>query len=140
MLITTSVAIYAIWSIRHRPVWIDELIEEGGDLLFKPDESGKSLIDHLAARFFQSAKMSLLAGRSGEVRHQKMIESRVFDALKDKSPELKLALSALDQFGLGDLATPENLPALITVANKYGLFNQFVGKNTPMNSKNKWKF
>jgi hypothetical protein len=80
--------------------------------------------------------MSLLAQKSGEVRHMKAIEKRVFEAIKEKSPELKLALGALDKLGLGDLATPENLPALIQVANKYGLFGMFQGvqgKSNPQN-------
>lgn len=99
----------------------------------KPDEEGNSFIDLLAARFGKGFRMSLLAQKSGEVRHQKMIENRVFEAIKDHNPEIKLALTALDKFGLGDLATPENMPALIQVANKYGLFG--VLGNTPGKSR-----
>ena len=107
---------------RNAPPWIDEKIENVLGTFLKPDEEGKNLVDHLADRFGKGFRMSLLAQRSGEVRHEKMIEGRVFEALKENSPELKIGLQALEQFGLGDLATPENLPALLAIAKKYGLF------------------
>jgi len=100
-----------------------------------PDpETGMNLVDSLAARFGKGFRMSLLAQKSGEARHEKMIENRVFAAAKEKIPELQLGLSALEQLGLGDLATPENLPALYRVAQKYGLLNLKEGVNVSKNN------
>ena len=71
--------------------------------------------------------MSLLAQKSGEVRHQKAIENRVFQAVMDNSPEMKIGMKVLEQIGLGDLATPENLPALLQIVQKYNLFGMLQG-------------
>ena len=114
---------------KRRPVWIDDTIEEYMETFLKPSEAGISLldgvVDKVADRFGKGFRMSLMAQKSGEVRHEKAIEKRVFEAAMEKSPELKIGLKVLDEFGLGDLATPENLPALLKIANKYGLFGMF---------------
>ena len=111
----------------NAPPWIDAKIENLLGTFLEPDEEGKNLVDHLADRFGRGFRMSLLAQKSGEVRHEKMLEKRVFEAVKSNSPELQLGLKALEQFGLGDLATPENLPALLALANKYNLFGMMKG-------------
>jgi hypothetical protein len=115
---------------RKAPPWIDEKIEGLMSTFLEPDEEGKNIVDHLASRFGQGFRMSLLAQKSGEVRHEQAIEKRVFEAAVEKSPELKIGLKVLEEFGLGDLATPENLPALLKIANKYGLFSM-IGGNSP---------
>lgn len=112
---------------RNAPPWIDNKIEGLLSTFLEPDEQGKNVVDYLADRFGKGFRMSLLAQKSGEVRHEKAIEKRVFQAVMDKSPEMKIGLKVLDEFGLGDLATPENLPALIQIANKYGLFGMLKG-------------
>ena len=127
-----------------QPKWLNSLIENTSETALDkindfidgkieqfllPDESGNNFVDLLAQRFGKGFRMSLMAQKSGEARHHKMIENRVFDALKQNSPELNLGLKALEQFGLGDLATPENLPALLQVAQKYGLFGSFINEN-----------
>jgi len=38
-------------------------------------------------------------------------------------------MSVLEKLGLGDIATPENLPALLGLAQKYGLLG-FLGKGS----------
>jgi hypothetical protein len=88
------------------------------------------MVDAIGARLGASIKGGLMGHASGEARHEKMIEKRVFSAVLDKSPEMKIGMKVLDQFGLGDLATPENLPALLQIANKYGLFGLLKG-NSP---------
>ena len=115
---------------RSAPPWIDEKIENLLGTFLEPNEEGKNLVDLLGERFGRSFRMSMLAQKSGEVRHNKAIEKRVFQAVVDKSPEMKIGLKVLDEFGLGDLATPENLPALLQIANKYGLFGMLKG-NSP---------
>lgn len=121
----------------RRPVWIDETIEEYLETFLTPNKEGVSVLDGIvekvAARFGQGFRMSLMAQKSGEVRHNKAIENRVFEAVIDKSPEMKIAMKALEQLGLDDLATPENMPALIQIANKYGIFGMLKG-NSPGSS------
>jgi len=112
---------------RKAPPWIDEKIEGLTSTFLEPDEEGKNIVDYLAERFGQGFRMSLLAQKSGEVRHEKGIEKRVFQAVMDKSPEMKIGLKVLDELGLGDLATPENMPALLKIAQKYGVFDMFGG-------------
>jgi len=112
---------------RKAPPWIDEKIEGLIGTFLEPDEEGKNLVDHLGARFGQGFRMSLLAQKSGQVRHEKGIEKRVFQAVMDKSPEMKIGMKILEELGLDDLATPENMPALLSVAKKYGVFDMFGG-------------
>jgi len=115
---------------RKAPPWIDEKIEGLTSTFLEPDEEGKNIVDHLAERFGKGFRMSLLAQKSGDARHEKMIESRVFEAALEKSPELKIGMKVMEEFGLGDLMTPENMPALLKIANKYGLFGLMKG-NSP---------
>jgi len=138
LIITAVIGSYALLTARkiyrQAPLWVEPLIENLPEKVdsvidrqleraMAPDpKTGLNLIDMLAARFGKGFRMSLLAQKSGEARHENMIEKRVFSAAKDNIPELQLAMSAMEQFGLGDLATPENLPALLKVAQKYGLF------------------
>jgi len=115
----------------HRPVWIDDTIEEYMETFLKPGEGGVSLldgvVDKVSERFGKGFRMSLLAQKSGEVRHEKGIEKRVFQAVMDKSPEMKIGMKVLEELGLDDLATPENMPALLSIAKKYGVFDMFGG-------------
>ena len=116
------------WRFFHNePPWLEERIEGLLGTFFKPGEDGKNMIDLAGERLGRSIKGGLMGHASGEARHEKMLEKRVFEAVKENSPELKIGLQALEQFGLGDLATPENLPALLQIANKYGLFGMLKG-------------
>lgn len=115
---------------RKAPPWIDEKIEGIMGGFMEPDEEGKNGIDRIAERFGTSFRMSLMAQKSGQVRHEKMIENRVFEAVKENSPEIKIALQVLEKVGLSDLATPENMPALLNLANKYGLFGMMGNFNS----------
>ena len=119
---------------RQRPVWIDDTVEEYMETFLKPNNDGVSvvdgIVDKISQRFGQGFRMSLMAQKSGEVRHEAALEKRVFSAALEKSPELKIGMKVLEELGLGDLATPENLPALLSLANKYGLFGIFKG-NSP---------
>lgn len=125
-----SLLFLAFQLYRKAPAWIDEKIEGVVATFLEPDAEGHNIVDVIADRFGKGFRMSLLAQKSGDVRHEKMIENRVFEAAMDKSPELKLGMQVLDQLGLGDLATPENLPSLLQLANKYGLFGMLKG-NSP---------
>lgn len=136
--LNVGVAAYVLINARRmftrKPVWLDDLFEDADGwvsekikVMLTPDpESGMNFVDALADRFGKGFRMSLLAQKSGVARHEKMIEGRVFDALKENSPELQLGITALDKLGLGDLATPENMPALLKVAQKYGIFDGFL--------------
>lgn len=102
-------------------VWLQDKVEQ---FLQVDPESGMSFVDALGAKLGTGFRMSLLAQKSADARHMKMVEGRVFDALKENSPEIQVGLQVLEKLGLDDLATPENLPALMQVAQKYGLFGQ----------------
>ena len=137
LIITAVIGSYALLTARkiyrEAPPWVTEVVEDLPEKVdgvidrqlqraMAPDpESGLNLIDMLAARFGKGFRMSLLAKKSGDARHESMIENRVFSAAKEQIPELQIGMAALEQFGLGDLATPENLPALYKIAQKYGL-------------------
>jgi len=145
-----AIALYGFLLIRglskKAPTWVPELLQNSVGKLdeviensvsniitstLTPDpESGLNLVDTLAARFGKGFRMSLLAQKSGQARHTKMIESRVFDAAKAKIPELQIGMQALESFGLGDLATPENIPALLGLAQKYGLLDMINAKGS----------
>ena len=116
---------------RKAPPWIDEKIEGLMGTFLEPDKEGISLmdriVDKLADRFGKGFRMSLLAQKSGQVRHEKGIEKRVFQAVMDKSPEMKIGMKVLEELGLDDLATPENMPALLSIAKKYGVFDMLGG-------------
>ena len=130
-LISTVVVLYLAFKIyRNAPPWIDDKIEGLLATFFEPNEEGKNLVDVVSERFGKGFRMSMLGQKSGEVRHTKAIEKRVFQAVMDKSPEMKIGMKVLEEFGLGDLATPENLPSLIQIANKYGLFGMLKGNPT----------
>ena len=119
------------WRFFHNePPWLEARIEGLLGTFFKPDEKGQNMVDLIGERLGRSIKGGLMGHASGEARHEKMLETRVFNAVKENSPELQIGLKALEQFGLGDLATPENLPALLQIANKYGLFGLLKG-NSP---------
>jgi len=129
--ISALTALFLAFRIYHKaPPWIDEKIEGLTSTFLEPDEEGKNIVDHLADRFGRGFRMSLLAQKSGDARHEKMIEGRVFEAALEKSPELKIGMKVMEEFGLGDLMTPENMPALLKLANKYGLFGMMKG-NSP---------
>jgi len=123
--------------LKTEPLWLNDFVEDKKislmESLVEENSEGASFLDAVAQKFGQSLRMGLLAQKSGAVRHNKMIENRVFEAVKGQSPELNLILKALDKFGLGDLATPENLPALLGMAQKYGLFGNFLKKPSPNN-------
>ncbi len=133
LILSAGVGLYALFIARgfqkKAPEWIDGFLEDKISLFMTPDpETGQNFVDSLAARFGKGFRMSLLAQKSGEARHQTMIENRVFAAAKERIPELQVGLAALDGLGLGDLATPENLPALYQVARKYGLLDGVFNK------------
>jgi len=127
------------WKFFHNePSWIEGRIEGLLGTFFEPNPEGKNMVDLIGERLGASIKGGLMGHASGEARHERAIEKRVFQAVVDKvfqavvdkSPEMKIGLKVLDEFGLGDLATPENLPALLQIANKYGLFGLMKG-NSP---------
>jgi len=107
---------------RKAPPWIDEKIEGVMGIFLEPDKEGKNLVDRLADRFGTGFRMSLLAQKSGEARHGKAIQKRVFDAIKEKIPEVRLGIKAAEQFGLGDLVEdPEDAMALMGVLKRFGI-------------------
>jgi len=119
------------WRFFHNePPWLEARIEGLLGTFFEPDKDGQNMVDMIGNRLGASIKGGLMGHKSGEVRHERAMEKRVFQAVVDKSPEMKIGLQVLDELGLGDLATPENLPTLLQIANKYGLFGLMKG-NSP---------
>ena len=127
-LISTGIVLFLAWRFFHNePPWLATRLESLLGTFLEPGEDGKNMVDLIGERLGASIKGGLMGHASGEARHQKALEGRVFQAVMDKSPELKIGVAALEQFGLGDLATPENLPALMQIAQKYGLFGMLKG-------------
>jgi len=133
LILAASALFFARRVYYQSPPWIDEKIEGLTATFLEPDEEGKNIVDHLAERFGKGFRMSLIGAKGHETQHEKMIENRVFDAAMEKSPELKIGMKVMEEFGLGDLMTPENMPALLKIANKYGLFGMMKG-NSPGSS------
>ena len=126
----TVIVLFMAWNFFHNePPWLEERIEGLLSTFLEPDDKGQNMVDVIGQRLGASIKGGLMGHASGEARHEKMLETRVIGAMMEKSPELKIGMQVLDQLGLGDIATPENLPALINLANKYGLFGMLKGKN-----------
>jgi len=126
----TIIILTQAWNFFHNePPWLEERIEGLLSTFFEPDENGQNMVDQIGARLGASIKGSFMGQKSGEVRHEKMLEKRVFTAAVENVPELKIGLAALDKLGLGDIATPENAPALLSLANKYGLLGFLKGNN-----------
>lgn len=99
--------------------WLFAKEKEGSD-----EPTNLELItDMIGSRFYHSVNASLAGARSGDVRLQKAVDNRVFDAVKDNNPELKLLTTILEKLGLGDLTTPELLPLAASSVQKLGLFN-----------------
>lgn len=73
---------------------------------------------------FSSASASMKAGMSGDVRHQNGIDKQLFAAMQNSNPEMKAISVFLDKLGLGDLASPEEMPYVINWLQK----NQLLGK------------
>ena len=121
--ITTVLMLYIAFKVyRKAPPWVDEKIEGFVATFLEPDEQGKNVVDQLAERFGKGFRMSLLAQKSGEVRHQKGIEKRVFQAIKENVPEVRLGIKAAESFGLGDLVEePEDAMALMSVLKRFGI-------------------
>jgi len=116
------------WRFFHNePPWLENRIEGLLGTFFEPDENGQNMVDMIGVRLGASIKGGLMGHRSGEVRHEKALEKRVLQAVMDKSPEMKIGMQVLEEVGLGDLATPENMPALMTLAKKYGVFDMIPG-------------
>ena len=127
-IIMTVIVLFMAWNFFHNePPWLEERIEGLLGTFLEPDENGKNMVDLIGVRLGASIKGGLMGHASGEARHEKAIEKRVFQAVVDKSPEMKIGLKVLEDLGLGDLATPENLPALLQIASKYGLLDRSKG-------------
>ena len=122
-IITTLCMLYIAFRVyRKAPPWVDDKIENVMAVFLKPDEEGRNLVDQLADRFGKGFRMSLLAQKSGDVRHMKAIEGRVFEAVKENVPEIKVGLKLAEKFGLGDLVeSPEDAFAVMQVLQKYGI-------------------
>jgi hypothetical protein len=72
---------------------------------------------------FASANASMKGQMSGDVRHQKGVDGQIFEALENANPQMKAITIFLDKLGLGDLATPEELPYVLNWLQK----NQALG-------------
>ena len=127
-LVTTLIVLSMAWRFFHNePPWLEGRIENTLGIFLEPGEDGKTGLDMIGEKLGRSIKGGLMGHASGEARHEKMLETRVIGALMDKSPEMKIGMQVLEKFGLGDIATPENIPALLSLANKYGLFGMLKG-------------
>lgn len=88
------------------------------------DETNLEIITSMIGKTFYASVNSSLAGqKSGDVRLQQSVDNRVFDAVKENNPELKLLVTVLEKLGLGDLTTPELLPLAASSVQRLGLFN-----------------
>ena len=77
------------------------------------------------------------AGRSsGEVRHQSMVDNKIFAAVKENNPDVAELNFWLEKVGLGELADPAEMKYVIKALEKYGLGSLLGAKNTGSMSNN----
>lgn len=122
--ISTVFVLVLAWRFFHTaPPWLDEKIESTIGVFLQPDKDGVSMMDHLGQNLGMSIKAGLMGQRSGQVRHGKMIEKRVFEAVKENIPEVKIGLKLAEKFGLGDLVEdPADAYAVMQVLkNRFGI-------------------
>jgi len=85
------------------------------------EEDAPMMIDVLAARigkmFFQSQRFTTMQEGSVEARHFNGVDEKVFEALKNNNPEVRIVARILEELGLGDLVNEKDLPY---VMQKYG--------------------
>ena len=86
-----------------------------------PDEpcNGEVIGSIIGSSMAKSMRNAYAGEKSGDVRLQKGIDGKVFEAIQDANPEMKLIGTALDRLGLGDLNTPELLPYAAKALGKY---------------------
>lgn len=132
LLITVVISVQALRIARgfqkNAPEWMDGFIEDKASGMLEAvmaphPETGQNFIDVLAHRFGTGFRMSLMAQKSGDVRHVKGVKQKVFDAAIDNVPELKAAKMLAEKVGLGDLVNAEDAPILLEMAQKYGLLD-----------------
>jgi len=123
--------IVSVWLVNRRLKFEhDFMVERGtaGDQLGEwltskesDEEDAPMMIDVLAARvgkmFFQSQRFTTMQEGSVEARHFNNVDEKVFEALKNNNPEVRIVARILEELGLGDLVNEKDLPY---VMQKYG--------------------
>jgi len=134
---TTIIMLILAGRLYYRsPKWIDQKIEDTLAIFLKPDKEGHSMLDGIGERIGVSIKMGFMGQKSGVVRHNKMIEGRVFDAIKENVPEIKIGLKIAEKVGLGDLMEdPADAMAVMGILkNRFGIdVTSFLKQGNPAN-------
>jgi len=113
----------------------------GDWLLEKRPEDQLSNLEFLSAKVGQTLYASLRSGSaavsSGEKRHENMVENRTLEALEASDPEMKMLKSVFERLGLDDLWNPSDIPAVVNVLRKHGVFGQ-AGSNPSRETQVGW--
>lgn len=94
-----------------------------GEWLLESDGEGQpNNLDVLSSRFASAMVGNINrvdAGmKSGEVRHQKMIDNKIFGAMSAQNPDMRIVTRILTELGLEDLANAEDLPYVLNWLRK----------------------
>ena len=123
--------IVSVWLVRSRLKYEhDFMVERGtageqlGEWLMTKEsdaEDAPMMLDVLAARIgrmmFQAQRAVTGQEHSVEARHFNSVDEKVFEALKNNNPEVRIIANVLEQLGLGDLVNEKDLPYIM---QKYG--------------------
>lgn len=123
--------IVSVWFVNRRIKFEhDFMLERGtigeqfGEWLMEKeseDEDAPTRLQALALivgkTFFRTQRFSLQQVDSVESRRRNTVDSKIFEALKEGNPEVKIVSRILEEMGLGDLVNEKDLPYIM---QKYG--------------------
>jgi len=122
---------FGIFRLKHRIESAEKQWNERGDIgaqigdwLLASEKDGEpsniDVLSNMVGLAMAKGMRNAYAGeKSGDVRMQKGIDGKVFEAIQDANPEMKIIGTALEHLGLGDLNTPELLPYAAKALGKY---------------------
>lgn len=118
--------------------------EQFGEWLTEPASKEEGAPSNLAAlsavagtTIAKSMRMSAMQEGSVDARHFNSVDEKVFEALKDSSPEARLVAGVLEQLGLGDMVNEQDLPYIM---QKYGhLLGMEQAQGNPSRGSKSWK-
>lgn len=133
--------------IRQEHDWVDSrgTVGEqiGAWLLFRESEEEPTNLDVVASRVGSAMVSSInrVEGglKSGEVRHQNMVDNKILAAVKVHNPDVADINFWLEKLGLGELASPEEIKYVMRSLERLGLGN-LLGTRAQSSSKSDGRF
>lgn len=99
--------------------------EQFGEWLLEPREDGvnnlQAISSHVANAMVVGINSQAAGRASGDARHQKMVDNKLFNALSAANPDLGMIKAFLTKIGLEELATSEQLPYVMRFLKKSNL-------------------